>query len=1179
MSITAFRGRAGTGKTHACFTRIKEITEQCPGETIFLLVPDSTTYLVERRLAEFMPQQGFTSVQVVGFNRLAHQIFQSLGNKEDQTLSDLGETLLWRALMKEHKEELTLLKGSAEKPGFVSLLKAIYKECEAFRIKATDLKMVAQGEANLSQGLKDKLTDLSLLFEHYEKHLRAGNYENRLEKLISLIPHSPLMEKAHVFIDGFHWFTPLQVELVYTLFNTATEGVITLTLPVENCTMAKAKWNIFHRPYELFSELEARYGSLLKVRDFTEAYRFKGQEKLLHLERDYFTAPSKDLSKTKPLSLPLACAYNSYREVDGVCRKIRKLMMEPNRRWRDITIMLRDSECYGDILEEGLKHYDIPFFSDRRHPMITHPLAELWINVFDVLRGNMSHDTMFRLLKTDFFPLSRSEVDDLENYCLEFGVRERDWHSTKPWTYGHRFWEEDPSENEDQLEEELVNTENSEEEDPEKVRLKRINTSKEVVQSLLAPLLDFGKEAHKAEEWSTKFFSFMEDLKIPVLLTQWSEEALARGALEEASRHEQMYKQWLVLLNEIAQVGLDKDFSIDTIAEVLLEGLESLTYSLVPPTLDHVTITTIERGYTLENKVLFVLGLNDGVFPRHIGDEGLLKDGERKALEAAKVVLAEGALTQAFNENFLIYLAFTRASEELYLSYVSADTEGNALESSLIVRRLLELGYCTEKEEWPLAIPEGKDEDYLWRPYQSFALLSQELGKLSKGEAIGETWWKFYNWGLEKEEYKERLDSTLAGLHDTNDMPLIDKELVRSLFLRYDTFKGSVTRLEKYQQCPFSFFAHYGLKLEERPIKTFASNNRGTFLHESLRLLGERLLREQKQWRDIPSEELEAMCKTAADEVIAADPDFATFEENAYYQNMRSRLDETLERTVQRLITWSQESDFNTFALEQSFGRSQDSWKGIDIPIKDNVSLHLQGQIDRIDRLTCSNEEGEPKNYALVIDYKSGKASINAMDVYYGLKLQLLTYLMALKKNLVKEHIEPAALLYTYVKNPREKSDVPITPEEAQALSEGSKELTNRGYLLNNIEVLEKMYHKLRGSSSSIYVPVRITSKDAIHSGDKNKVKTEAEFSTLLHYTEKVLAQAGEQILDGHFPISPYRKTGSSACDYCSYAALCRFDGGHGQLRYRDLPSLSEEVALEKMKESEEGGQPYEMDR
>ena len=73
---------------------------------------------------------------------------------------------------------------------------------------------------------------------------------------------------------------------------------------------------------------------------------------------------------------------------------------------------------------------------------------------------------------------------------------------------------------------------------------------------------------------------------------------------------------------------------------------------MIPPSLDHVVITTIERGYGQWWPKVFVMGLQPRCIPSKVWDEGLIKDKERQELADAGITLAEGALPKAFNEIF-----------------------------------------------------------------------------------------------------------------------------------------------------------------------------------------------------------------------------------------------------------------------------------------------------------------------------------------------------------------------------------------------------------------------------------------------------------------------------------------------------------------------------------------------
>ena len=128
----------------------------------------------------------------------------------------------------------------------------------------------------------------------------------------------------------------------------------------------------------------------------------------------------------------------------------------------------------------------------------------------------------------------------------------------------------------------------------------------------------------------------------------------------------------------------DEVLTLDEMMLLLEEGLSDVNYSMIPPSLDHVVITTIERGYSQWWPKVFVMGLNQGVFPQSMGDEGLIKDKERSGIGGGRHYFGGRALPKAFNENFLLYLAMTRASDSLTLSYASSGEDGTGLEPSLV---------------------------------------------------------------------------------------------------------------------------------------------------------------------------------------------------------------------------------------------------------------------------------------------------------------------------------------------------------------------------------------------------------------------------------------------------------------------------------------------------------------
>ena len=401
------------------------------------------------------------------------------------------------------------------------------------------------------------------------------------------------------------------------------------------------------------------------------------------------------------------------------------------------------------------------------------------------------------------------------------------------------------------------------------------------------------------------------------------------------------------------------------------------------------------------------------------------------------------------------------------------------------------------------------------------------------------------------------------GIRDNNDVPVITKDLVNGLFLSKGYMSGSVTRLERYQQCPFKFYAQYGLKLEPRRVRSFGAPEIGTFLHANLERLGNYLLDNNKQWRDLNEEDQHNLCRTVAEEILQENQG-GEETSDAYQKAIEQRVQRTLHVTVDRLVEWSKRSDFDTKYLEQDFGR-QGVWDPIRVPLGEDRYLRLIGQIDRIDEYTRDGQ-----TYGMVIDYKSGGAHVTAQDVYYGLKLQLMTYLLALESAYGKMHggsMSPAAVVYSYVKNPKIPADAPISYEDAVSLAKESDAWQNSGYFSDDIELLTHIDNKFLsyGSKRGPYVPIATKKDQTISSRDLRKVKNVGEFDVMCRYTNHVMADIGRHIGDGQFPIQPYQLNKNRPCTYCDYNTVCRFDSSRNKYNY--LSGLSEDDALERMKE------------
>jgi ATP-dependent helicase/nuclease subunit B len=275
-----------------------------------------------------------------------------------------------------------------------------------------------------------------------------------------------------------------------------------------------------------------------------------------------------------------------------------------------------------------------------------------------------------------------------------------------------------------------------------------------------------------------------------------------------------------------------------------------------------------------------------------------------------------------------------------------------------------------------------------------------------------------------------------------------------------------------------------------------------------------------------------------------------------------------LKRIVQRaalvLCEHSRRGRFQPVALELYFGPDGDL-PAVTFTLRDGSEMVLTGRIDRIDAV-----QGEDGLYLRVIDYKSGKVTIDLPDIYHGLRLQLLAYLdvalMHAKKLAGGEGL-PGAVLYFRIQDPLVKTDGGI-PQQGDLEKKLLQELRMTGMVLADPAVVKLMDDGLEAESD--LVPVRIK-KDGTFAA-RSDVLTREQFEVLRSFLRAQLIAAGSDIIDGVVDIAPLRRGTVRSCRYCPFKPVCRFDILIEGNTYRNVPAEDRENIWRKLAR-ETGGQ------
>ncbi|WP_040287059.1 helicase-exonuclease AddAB subunit AddB [Sporosarcina koreensis] len=1158
MTLRMITGRSGTGKTYTIEQEIAGALREDPlGAPIILIVPDQMSFSMEHSLSSRFGLHGMVRAQVLTFKRLAWRILQETGGITRREVDAFGYRMLIRSVLEENKDEFTLFRQAADKRGFTEQVEGVLKEFSRYCLDHTVLTQLNSEltAADAPRSLIDKAGDLSLLLGKVEERLGTGyvDSEGHLAMLTEQIRFSEYIREADIYIDGFELLTNREHEIIRELLKYAKR--VTVALPTDETAGTAEDHELFYSPMRTKQIItEIAKGEAVEIEQelrLTDARRFRNPD-VRHLEAQFDRYPAD--RQTSAGDVRIVEAADRRAELHAVARSIRELARN-GKRYQDIAVLYRQPDVYDELIKTIFPLYDIPVFISRKKPMLHHPLIEFTRSVLEAVTGNWSYEAIFRAVKTDlFFPygedrkLWRERADRLENYVLAHGIHGRRWFDEDRWRVKkYRGLE---LHTDVQTDEELA-------------MQAELHSVRDLIRG---PLETFGsrlKRAKGGRQAAEALFTFMEDLRVYDKIIGLRAEEETAGRLLGASEHEQAWSGWINVLDQFVLMFGDADMPAKEAIRVLDEGFDTLEFARIPPSLDQVTVMTVDLATFLNIDEVFVIGVNDGVLPQRIDNEGLLSDADREWIGTIGFELAPSAKTRLMDETYKAYRAFTAAAEGLTVTYPLADEAGKALIPSLYVPRLGQIfeGLTIEPAAAdPLDLPDGSDDwPYISHPRPTLPYASAQLRNFGTDGIMSPLWRAV----IAYYEDDPLWSSILAGIHGQKKTGTETERLTPGITagLYGESLNSSVSRVESYYSCPFQHFASYGLGLRERTEFTLEAPAIGDLFHAALKWVSDEMMRTGANWAGLTKQDT---FRLAHDAVESIAPFFfhrilLTTNRHMY---IKRKLTHIIQRTIAALSSQATASSFQPIAVEVGFGPGE-QMPPLSIPLKRGGQMNLRGRIDRVD---AAKVDG--KTYIRIVDYKSSSKALNLTEIYYGLSLQMLTYLdVALEHadEWIQLQADPAGMLYVHVHNPMIRSIQELSEDAIE--QEMMKSFTMKGYVLEDLSVAKEMDSGIEQSSSII--PARVKKDGTFYSN--SKVLPPDDMQMLRSAVRKRHRQAGDAMLAGDTRVYPYRLKEHMPCTYCPYQGVCQFDKTDPEAAFRQYENLSAKESLEKMRKEAEG--------
>ncbi|WP_321993137.1 helicase-exonuclease AddAB subunit AddB [Clostridium butyricum] len=1130
MSIRFIYGRAGIGKSTWCINSIAENIKKDDENKLILIVPEQYTFNTENRILKSIGESALLRTQVLSFKKMAHEVFEECGGRVKEIIKESGRNMLIHKVLNEKIESLEYFRKISREQGFYEIVSDVISEFKKYNVEVDSLRNIE--ESIQESDLYNKIKELSIIYEAFNEEMNEGyiDGDDELTLLGKKLLENDIYTNSEVWIDEFSTFTPQQLEVIRLLARRCKR--VNITLCMDNRDNSNGNQDIT----DVFNTIKNTENKILKIMkennisydkpinlnmiNVNEGYnRFKNSPELEHIEKYFFTYPFNSFNG-KCENVKLYKANNIYDEIERVAKSITALIRSGKYRYKDISVVCRNIDDYEKITSVIFKDYEIPYFLDKKLELLNNPLIILITSAFEILFKDWSYESVFKYLKTGLTGIENNYIDVLENFVLEYGVK------GYKWTVKEIISESWFNNNEELSEEKIFIS--------------------EIMDEVRRPLLVFHnkiKGKHKVSHICKAIYEFLIDIHAFERINEWIEKFDEIGLEDKVKEYSQVEESVIDILDQAVDVMGDKDLDSYDFFKILNSGFNNEEIGVIPVALDQVNIGDVARIKGRDVKALYIVGVNDGILPASKKEEGILSDNDRNILSDIGIELASNTRNKVFEEQFLLYTVLTISSDFLMISYPMADFEGKSLRPSIVISRIKKILPKLVEESDLYDLSSYKDKlNKVISPIPTFNELILAMRKNCDEENVEEYWREVYKWYKDSPEYENKVKNIFKGLDYSNLKNHVNKNNLRELYANEDgKLMFSVSRLEKYAECPFSYFVQYGLKAKNRKIYEFTPPDLGSFVHDILDLFTNRVKKEGILWSELNNER----CKDIVSNLI----DIRLSEQTNSILNSSKRfkyLSQRFKRVISKSVTVMAEQigkgEFEVFKTEFDFGNYK-TGEAVMLNLQDDEKVYLQGRIDRIDTLDLDGQ-----TYIRIIDYKTGAKKFDLNELYYGLQMQLLVYLDAIIKNskyILEKQVVPGAVLYFKVDDPIIKSKKEMTTEEVE--TEVLEELKLKGLVLKDAKVVKAMDRDIEGYS--LVIPAAFKKDGDFKS--TSDVVTEEEFTLLREYVNRKMISLCEDMLCGDIKIEPTKQANRSYCEYCDFSSICQFDTSIKDNKYK----------------------------
>jgi ATP-dependent helicase/DNAse subunit B len=629
MAITLISGPANAAKAQLVLDAVR--AHGARGEEPILVVP--TTADVDRYRRELAEHGLVLGARVVQFEGL----IEELARRGSTTLRTVGSLTRRHIVDRLYRRHLPAGQSLGATGGFTHAIESFLGELEAEHITPSRLKTALRALASTQVdhvGEGQPASWLGELFEDYQGvlvGLDRADKELRATWALDELRRSPARWKGTpVLFYGFDDLTTLQLDAIETL-GLIVDAPVTVSLAYEPGRVA------FAGRAEALNRLAPLAHTHTVLEPRADYYAEGSREALHHLERSLF---EDDPARVEPgQAVRLLQAGGERAELELVAGEIRALLAdgtEPSQ----IAVVHRAPKTISALLSEVFASFQIPFTLQREIALADTAIGAGLIGLLRCALLDGTARDLLTWLRVPGHVQTPELVDDLESTLRRVGARDA--------AEARAMWEK------------------------KHWALDRIDELKQAqIRGPLALITRLQREL----EW---LFSASRRRQARILAADEYDEARALIAGIEVFSE----------LRELIKAAPDLAPSVDDTAAILehaeITGMDTRVG-------ESVAVLGPLALRARRVSVLFLCGLQEGVFPAPARSEPLLASEERRKLAEASGLLIGAHKDPLAGERYLLYACVSRPERELVLSWHTSSDDGSPRSPSLFIDDICDL--------------------------------------------------------------------------------------------------------------------------------------------------------------------------------------------------------------------------------------------------------------------------------------------------------------------------------------------------------------------------------------------------------------------------------------------------------------------------------------------------------